>query len=740
MRFLLIIFILLTTFSNLLANDTIKARIPLSRQLFHDRIDDEQRQIDKLDGNADGIIRLSGEEEVVLQASDALFRQVDLIQLAIEKEEALPSSNEKIRYLRYVEEMLQRFRILCRSREIPVSRLPAIISDLEGMIRANIRQENLSHFVYAVPYQVASMYCDVFSDYNDIQSLLNITYIKYCGLFPDKIISTIEPFAEYPFADSLIVVYGTRNPVLLYSYAQSRNSVIGRLIHRNRDPLISRIADISQMPNGLFYYPFMDDLITGRKEIEQLHKLVGDGEADHDTIGYFKLLVQTNIDYYRRMAPPLLDTPVAMLGPNGIREMLRSKSIQHFISPINELHNEPDLDIRLASIEKLSATEIYYLIVMGENDIYTSSFKHSFNRMLQKMGANPRGDSLLQQVHFDYFRKFLKMAAGYNRLDTFLKTMPKEKSEVLMKAFVANLDKGGNLEDAVDVADAFGSITDLKLQQNILRQVQQFRDKSISESNKRGEVIYDLLNTIFHSLDSTSGIDLNEKLGIPSVTTVNAKELQDDSGRIVQQVFFYGDEDGNKIFPVFLNSFSSKEWSILHKPEWVEIKSLKGKVWIFANKPLDYDANMDDSAQIHLGEYLEENELHPSVVVHRGHSYWLPGTISRMPVNAVIVVIGSCGGYKNLHEILDVSPDAHIISTKEIGTGEINRPIINYLNQSFLSGKPIDWRVMWLSLHQTFSKESSKELKESWQHYVPPYKNLGAIFIKSYNKLMESIP
>ena len=740
MRFLAIILLLQISFLNLRANDTVKAKIPLARQLFHDRIDDEQRQIDKMDGKSDGIVKLAGEEEVGLQASDALYRQVDLLQTAIEKEEALPSSNEKIRYLRYVEEMLQRFRILCRARDISMSRLPSIISDLEGMIHANIRQENISHFVYAVPYHVAKMYCEVFSDYNDIQSLLNITYVKYCGLFPDKIINTIEPFTTFPFTDSLIVEYGKRNPVLLYSYAQSLNSPIGRLIHRNRDPMISRIADISQMPNGLFYYPFLDDLISGRKEIGQLHKLVGDGESDHDTIGYFKLLVQTNIEYYRRMAPPLLDTPLAMLGPNGIREMLRSKSLQHFINPINELHSEPDLRLRLASIEKLSATEIYYLIVMGENDIYTSSFKHSFNKMLQKMGTTPRGDSLLQQVHFDYFRKFIKMAAGYNRLDTFLKTMPKEKSEVLMKAFVANLDKGGNLEDAVDVADAYGSITDLKLQQNILKQVAQFRDNSIADNNRRGEIIYGLLNTIFLSLDSTKGIDLNVKLGIPSVTTVSANELQDDSGRIVQQVFFYGDEDGNKIFPVFLNSFSPKEWFIQHKPEWVEIKSLKGKVLIFANKPLDYDSNLDDSAQIHLGEYLEENDLYPSVVVHRGHSYWLPGTISRMPVNAVIVLLGSCGGYKNLHEILDISPDAHIISTKEIGTGEINRPIINYLNQSFLTGKTIDWRVMWSNLNQSFSKEASKELKESWQHYIPPYKNLGAIFIKSYNKLMESIP
>jgi hypothetical protein len=191
-------------------------------------------------------------------------------------------------------------------------------------------------------------------------------------------------------------------------------------------------------------------------------------------------------------------------------------------------------------------------------------------------------------------------------------------------------------------------------------------------------------------------------------------------------------------FPAFVRSFSPKEWLVTQNKEWVEIRSIKGKVWIFANRPLDNDANLDDSAQVHLNNYLEENDLQPSVVVHRGHSYWLPGTIKRMPYNAKIVVLGSCGGFKNLSTIIDVSPEAHIISTKEIGAGEINRPILNYLNQCMLTGKKIIWKDMWFTLTRLFAKESSKSIRESWDDYVPPYKNLGAIFIKGYNKKMES--
>ena len=109
-----------------------------------------------------------------------------------------------------------------------------------------------------------------------------------------------------------------------------------------------------------------------------------------------------------------------------------------------------------------------------------------------------------------------------------------------------------------------------------------------------------------------------------------------------------------------------------------------------------------------------------------------------MEPNARIILLGSCGGYKNLSEILDICPDAHIVSTKEIGKGDINKPIINYLNQNLLSGKPVIWKDMWASLTKLFYADPDKSMRESWDDYVPPYKNLGAIFIKAYNKKMET--
>lgn len=714
------------------AADTVK--IPLFRQVFHDKIDKEQQLLDKMDGKQDDALRVNKNEEINLHVTDAMFRQVDELQAWVERNAGIATNNDKIRYLRLIEDLLRNARTEWAKKQIKPVDFPTLFASFDQALKEVAEGRSILPTIQASPYEVAKIVTGVFQDNPDYKKADELVYLKYAKLHPENILKTIRPYVKADFADSLVVIACKNNPVQLYSFAQSTSSPEGRLINENQDPMVKTVVQLSKTANALFYYPFLDDLLSGKKTIEQIRPLVGDGDASYDSIGYYRLLVNTEIEYFKRMAPPTRDTPVAMFGPNGLRDMLKGKSLQHFIKPINDLHDVNNLAIRMKAIQPLSPVELYYMMVMGESDLYTSSYKHSFNRMLQLMGSKPRGDSLLQNVHFDYFKKFIKMAANYNKLDTFLKTMPLDKSEILMKAFVANLDKTGNLEDAVDVADSYSSITDKKLLATILSYAEQNEAKSIQDNNQRGALIYGLLKMIMLSADSSNKVDLTELIGIPSIYEVTNKELQDEKGRIVQQVFFYGDEDGKTFFPPFVNSFSPKEWKVTYKKEWVEIISLKGNVYVYANRPLDYDANLDDSAQVHLANYLETLDMHPSVVVHRGHSYWLPGTIKRMPADAKIVVLGSCGGYQNLNQILETCPDAHIVSTKEIGAGDINRPILNYMNASFISGNTLSWKRMWQALGKTFSTDPSPAIRESWDDYVPPYKNLGAIFIKAYHK------
>ncbi|MEN9571579.1 MAG: hypothetical protein RL172_2810 [Bacteroidota bacterium] len=710
--------------------------VPFQRQRFHDRIKEEQQKCDKEDGRQDNFLKVSGNEEVNLLVTDAIIRKVNLLKDFIETTPKVPSNNEKIRQLGYVEELVRNFRLQWKQRKFNPIMAPALVDNFELLLKANIDSQSIAPLVKNVPYPIGIITAEIFNKNSGYEESRRILYLKFTAENPSKILPTIRPFANESFADSLVVAACKNDPKQLYDYASSASSPEGKLIRRNNNPMVKSVTRLSQTSNALLYYPFLDDIINGRQYIDSLRPIIADGDRQMDSIAYYRLLVKTEISYYERVVKK--DTPVAMFGTNGLRDMLQRKAIRYFVTPINELHEQNNLEVRMKAIKPLTAEELYYVVVMGENDIYTSSYKHSFSRLLKLMGPQPRTDSLLLKVKMDFFKKFIKMAANFNQLDTFLKLMPHDNATVLMKAFVANLDKTADLEDAVDVADSYSSINNKMLLANMLQNVKENEQKSIEQNNSKGKTIYGLLKLIFMSADDNS-IDLTSQLGIPSVYSMENNYLADEQGRIVQQVFFYGDEDGQKYFPQFVASFGNADWKVTRQKEWVEIKSVKGTpVWIYANLPLDSDKNLDDTAQAHLGRYLSKNGLYPSVVIHRGHSYWLPGTIKRLDGNAKIILLGSCGGYKNLSEILELCPDAHIVSTKEIGKGDINRPIINYLNQNFTSGKPLVWKDMWAALTKQFYATNDKAMKESWDDYVPPYKNLGAIFIKAYNKKMET--
>jgi hypothetical protein len=87
--------------------------------------------------------------------------------------------------------------------------------------------------------------------------------------------------------------------------------------------------------------------------------------------------------------------------------------------------------------------------------------------------------------------------------------------------------------------------------------------------------------------------------------------------------------------------------------------------------------------------------------------------------------MGSCGGYHLIHDILKNAPDAHIIASKQIGKTAINRPFFELLMEKLRNGNNIDWIIFW--------KEFQQRVKvEGFEDYIPPHKNLGAIFIKAY--------
>jgi hypothetical protein len=557
-----------------------------------------------------------------------------------------------------------------------------------------------------------------------------VLWRKYLVLHPDDIWIVLGGNLDLPFADSLVVVAGHRDLRKLYDFAAANNALALR-IRSSRDSLIRMVAFMASSRSGQLYFPFLDNIVRNKISLQDIDRV------KNNPLKYYRLLVKTRMDYAARILPPQNDTPLEM---KALTEMLANKAKDVFVREINGLHTVSNPAIRFKILDPLTPEELYYLIVLSEDEIYTSSYLGVYERIFQRM-KNPRGDSLIMTLHGDYFRKFIKLAAAYNKLDHFLGTMDRVNASTIMQAFIIGLEKAGE-EDAVDVADSYSSIfdKDTSLARFVLNEVKWNRERNGTSNNKKGIIIYRLLETLFESADTANNIDLSASLGIRPVYSLSYDSLKDDSGRVIQQVFFYGDEDkdGQRSYADFMALFVKKpEWKIVENPskEWVTISSTKGKpIWIFANKPLYGEDDPDDKAQHHLDDYLFDNDLKPTIYIHRGHSYHVSSTLKQMEASARIVILGSCGGYNNLSEVLRISSDAHIISSKQVGTKAVNEPILQAINNDLIDGKNIDWIEMWKQLTARFQKDASA--REKFEDYIPPYKNLGAIFIKAYRLAM----
>lgn len=727
-KFLILLCLVASQGSRVFAQGEQKIDIPIGRQGFHDNIDKEQAAAAKFDGKADDFVKVSDDKTINLQVTNAVIKQVDDMQIDIERDTLL-DHRLKIKYLSGLYVMLHDYNNKRAYRKIDPAEAPAMVSAYRDMMKADIQGQTILPIVRGLSFNAGEKVIEVFQDNPGYKEARGVMFAKYAYDNLETVMSRIGSYLEYPETDSIIATVARKYPNQVLTYATSYTPVAAA-IRKNQDPVVQLIVKIGRSGQSTRILPFIDELIDGTMSVDSLENVVS---SDYP---YFKQMVRTSIVLQQKKSNG--QNP---LGLKAMMENMQSRSLR-YIREMNDLHEEPN-NVRFAVVKNFTPEELYYLIVNGQEELFTSSYTNHgnaglYDQMMARMKP-PRGDSLLMLVSFDRFKKFIAMAAGFNTLDHFLKSMEPENANYLMKKYVSSLEKTEDLEDAVDVANSFGSIRDPKLLDFLREEVKKNYVFVSRKNDRRGKVIYELLSSLFETAsgqqsDSTKASDMAAKLSLPPINYVNFAGLVNDSGRIYQQVFFYGDKDGQESYASFMTSFGGGDWKVSRGQYWTTITSLKGKpITIFANLPLNEPE--DKTAIEKLSEYLDEQDIHPTVFIHRGHSYHVNTTMDNLQSSAKIVVLGSCGGYHNLAKVLEKSPDAHIISSKQVGTRFVNEPIIRSLEEVIRSGKNVDWVNMWASLSKRFAGDARN--KELFSDYVPPHKNLGAIFIKAYKQIMK---
>lgn len=702
--------------------DTLIMPIPLSRALFHDRIDKEQERADAADGSVDStIIPLLHTIDAHL-LTRSLIAGVDRLQVMVENmpangRDSARSNQQKIQALRALWELLRRYNNDPR----PTGQFySGLVANMRDMIIAS--NEDLA--LYFVMENPGIWTLDNSTALPEDQADARAWIYSWMGRKdPVLMVKRLEEFAKDTFAAAIIAAAARVEPKLVFNYAMTSNLLLKGAVYRTQDPLVQAIVQLTTESDApLKALPFLSYLYNKEKTVVEIDSMAKDPVVDFESL--------VNLRIHGR------DTITRQL----YTDELEYRTMRDFVRQLNELHDTTD-DVRFRCEDSLGASALFYIMVYGREEIYTSSFLGTFTRMTERM-APEKGDEFLASLNYDHFRTFIRMCAGYNTLPAFLATMDDTAKASVMARFAGGLEKGreDDLEDAVNVADAIGSIKDSALLIFLQQHIAANLNRSVRMESRKGVAVYRLLAVLAESVreqgQDTAMTNTSARLQLPPVTIVPFSALTDDTGAVSERVFFYGDDDGMRAYEGFMNDYRhNANWKVDTGLYWATITSVAGgkHVTMYANKPLK--APEDEKAIDSLDMFLAMNDIHPTVVIHRGHSYHVRSTLARLDSNARIVFLGSCGGYQNVARVLEASPGAYIISSKQTGVGAINEPIIRAVNAPLREGKDINWVTTWKQLGDYFSK--TPFLYEKYADYVPPHRNLGVLFIRSYRQLLD---
>jgi len=188
--------------------------------VFHDKIKAEQKRADKVDGRLDGLIKVSTNPEINLQVTDAIFRKINVLRNDIESNTLLATNNDKIRYLRFVESLLREFTNNWRLRKISPALAPLLVDNFREMMTANLKGESIAPFIQKAPYEIGLINPEIFAENPGYKESQKMLFLKFCSLYPDKILANIGPYVDEPFVIRWLLMLLITIPA---SYILTRN-------------------------------------------------------------------------------------------------------------------------------------------------------------------------------------------------------------------------------------------------------------------------------------------------------------------------------------------------------------------------------------------------------------------------------------------------------------------------------------------------------------------------------------
>jgi hypothetical protein len=654
---------------------------------WNKQIDYEQNRIDIYDGDLDSAVNIGNQQQNVL-SFQVYISLIDELQNTILQLDPKQIDNNA-RALFETVKRIQRADIPHITQYLKAFKLA------QKLYQLNNQEKELEMLKNDVKSSL------IIADLINLKPYAKNYWTYAANFYPFEVLNKFKNLAFTPLGSEVITNLAKIDPASIKQYLGS-NHLIERSLKSNRDSVVQLIIQLYQMYGVQSKSYALIDLIWRKKLSFQQAENITKNEA---------LFYKTLIDLRKNKS---------ILASYTVEKEIETIAMSRVVE-INLRHEDTE-PYRFAPINNDNAYEIYTSIVYSAEEVFTSSFLGMYKRLNEKR-KEPSGYAFLEQLNFNKFRVFLKQCAGYNKIDDFLSTMNDSQQNALITLFVSGLYQyGGDLGPAVDVADTYGSLENETIKAIFVKTIKRELRKCIQDQNEHGTKIYGLLFKLTGG--NPNEYTSNYVFNIPALDRVYSSDLFKNDIHI-QQHFFFDDEDGETAFNHWLGLYPSSLYKKEDKGNYILLSSISGKkMLIYANKPPSEIEGRED-----LKKLFEETGRFPDLIVHRGHSYYIENTLENMNHSNKVAILGSCGGYQNISKAMDNAMDVQIVSTKQVGTLVVNSTLIQEITETIRLGKDLVWLDIWKQIGVKLQNNAQ------FKDYIPPYKNLGAKFIKAYNEL-----
>jgi len=548
----------------------------------------------------------------------------------------------------------------------------------------------------------------------DISSFIHKSYAKDLLMYaatvePDEVFKKVDMYKSKYWSKDVLEEATLNAPISAKRYFNNPTHPVTVLLSNSQDTIIKKFLELSKEAK-YESKPFLlfDEMIS--------HCL---------TLSDATMICNNNYSLFKELMG--IASQKNYIGRYDVEREMNYYALR-YIRGINDKAELPEKE-RYASVENLSCDELYYLMVYGREEVFNGTFDGLFTRFQNKCAISGYW-SARRFINLPHYRSFIAMCAAYNKLDKFLSLFSHGDQNILLTTFASSLDKERDeLSDAATVAETVANTSNSIVLQVLQNTIKASYTNLEMAHDYNGMAIYGILSALFKDKavsDRRWFAIMAKKYRVGSLATLSNASLMSQK-IFVERMYFYDDQDGHESYRNFIATFAaSSDWRIDQYFSYVRVTSVNGKkIEIYANKP-----ELEESGNREISKIIKDNNYIVEGIMHRGHSFHAEATLDKVPASTRFLFVGSCGGFYKINIALRKAPDAQVISTRQIGTQQINDPIIFYFNEYVRQGKDINWKIFW---DEMYSKLGSNSL---FNDYVPPHKNLESLFVRAYYQIM----